>query len=183
MLSRLDPAINFRDGVDFSGACLAVLLLTDLRVTIDGHQRADFEAADLPDRRSSLGLMMSPRTPSTPAKDDRDLDAASASMQILRAPSPGKDLPKVNETHLITSRWTWPVPPIPIARAAPLLRSIAAPFTNGPRSLMRTITDRPLRALVTRTRVPKRSDRCAAVMAPGLNLSPEAVLCPANSLP
>src|SRR5215510_12402197 len=74
MLSRLDPAINFRDGVDFSGACLAVPLLTDLRVTIDRHQRADIEAADLRDRRSSLGLMMPPRTPSTPARDDRDLD-------------------------------------------------------------------------------------------------------------
>jgi hypothetical protein len=50
MLSRVqdtDPVINFRDGVAFSGACLAVLLLTDLRVTIDCHQRADIEAADL----------------------------------------------------------------------------------------------------------------------------------------
>jgi hypothetical protein len=44
---------------------------------------------------------------------------------------------------------------IPIARAAPRLRSIDAPFPNGPRSLMRTITDLLLRGLVTHTRVPK----------------------------
>jgi hypothetical protein len=37
-----------------------------------------------------------------------------------------EDLRKVDETfHLITSRRTWAVLPIPIAPAAPLLRSIA----------------------------------------------------------
>ena len=63
---------------------------------------------------------------------------------------------------------------MPIAPAAALLRSIARPCTKGPRSLIRTIIERPLREFVTRTRVPKGSVRCAAVIALGLNFSPDA---------
>jgi hypothetical protein len=44
-----------------------------------------------------------------------------------------------------------------------------------------TITDRLLRGLVTRTRVPKGSVRCAAVNPWGLNFSPDAVRLPASS--
>jgi hypothetical protein len=46
------------------------------------------------------------------------------------------------------------------------------------RSLMRTTTERPLLTLVTRTRVPKGSDRCAAVLASMSNVSPLAVRWP-----
>ena len=56
--------------------------------------------------------------------------------------------------HLITSMRTLPVLAMPMARAAPLLRSTARPFTNGPRSLIRTMMERPLREFVTR--VPER---------------------------
>ena len=45
-------------------------------------------------------------------------------------------------------------------------------------SLIRTTTDRPFLEFVTFTRVPKRRVRCAAVMALGLNLSPDAVAKP-----
>ena len=45
------------------------------------------------------------------------------------------------QIYLITSILTLPVLPMPIAWAAPLLRSIARPFTNGPRSLIRTIIE------------------------------------------
>ena len=50
---------------------------------------------------------------------------------------------KSMKLHLMTSMRTLAEAPIPMARAAPLLRSIERPFTNGPRSLIRTITDRP----------------------------------------
>jgi hypothetical protein len=50
----MEPTIKARNGADFSGVSLAVLLLTDLRVTIDRHRRADIEAADLRDRWSTV---------------------------------------------------------------------------------------------------------------------------------
>ena len=62
---------------------------------------------------------------------------------------------------------TWASPPTPMAFAAAGLRSITRPFTNGPRSLIRTITDRPVWRLVTRTFVPKGRLGCAAVLRPG----------------
>ncbi len=40
---------------------------------------------------------------------------------------------------------------------------------------MRTTTERPFSKFSTFTFVPKGSERCAAVKAPGLHLSPEAV--------
>jgi hypothetical protein len=46
------------------------------------------------------------------------------------------------------------VPAMPSACAAPVDRSIQRPFTNGPRSLIRTVTLRPLLCDVTVTREP-----------------------------
>src|SRR5206468_3505288 len=65
-------------------------------------------------------------------------------------------------------------PEKPIARAAAGVRSITRPRTNGPRSLIRTITDWPLRRFVTRTRVPNGRDRWAAVIASLRTRSPDA---------
>jgi hypothetical protein len=48
-----------------------------------------------------------------------------------------------------------PLPIMPKMRAAATERSITRPRMNGPRSLIRTTTERPLRVLVTRTFVPK----------------------------
>jgi hypothetical protein len=55
---------------------------------------------------------------------------------------------------------------MPIARAAPRVRSSATPRVNGPRSLMTTVTDLPFSGFVTVTFDPKGSERCAAVYAP-----------------
>ena len=52
------------------------------------------------------------------------------------------------------------------------------PRMKGPRSLIRTVTERPLRACLTVTRVPNGSVRWAAVIAFGLARSPLAVLLP-----
>src|SRR5215204_4572026 len=70
------------------------------------------------------------------------------------------------------------VPLTPSARAALFDRSMTRPRTNGPRSLIRTTTDRPLCLLTTRTRVPNGRVRCAAVNALALNISPLAVRRP-----
>src|SRR5262249_36521777 len=51
--------------------------------------------------------------------------------------------------------------------AAAGVRSMMRPRVNGPRSLMRTTTLRPLRRLVTRTLLPNGSDGCAAVSPDG----------------
>ena len=48
-----------------------------------------------------------------------------------------------------------PLPIIPKIRAAPVDTSMTRPRMNGPRSLIRNTTERPLRVLVTRTFVPK----------------------------
>ena len=52
------------------------------------------------------------------------------------------------------------------------------PRTNGPRSLIRTTTERPLFRFVTRTLVPNGSVGWAAVSAPGEARSPLAVRPP-----
>jgi hypothetical protein len=51
---------------------------------------------------------------------------------------------------------------MPIARAAPRVRSSVTPRVNGPRSLITTVTDLPFSGFVTVTRDPKGSVRCAA---------------------
>jgi len=52
------------------------------------------------------------------------------------------------------------------------------PFTKGPRSLTRTSVDRLLSRLITRRRVPKGSERCAAVSWFMSKSSPLAVRLP-----
>ena len=58
----------------------------------------------------------------------------------------------------------------PVGRAARHINcdtSMMRPETKGPRSLMRTITDRPAEpSYLTRTRVPSGSEQCAAVNSP-----------------
>ena len=60
-----------------------------------------------------------------------------------------------------TSSCTRPTPLAlsPIWEAAAADRSITRPWPKGPRSLMRTTTERPVERLVTRTWVPKGSVR------------------------
>jgi hypothetical protein len=72
-----------------------------------------------------------------------------------------------------TESVTYPVLYSPTARAAAGDRSMSLPRTQGPRSLMRTVTHVSRH---TRTSVPKGNLRCAAVIAVQLNLSPLAVL-------
>src|SRR6266478_5511307 len=73
---------------------------------------------------------------------------------------------------------TEPVPCIPMAWAAPRLRSRATPDTNGPRSLMTTVTDLPVLGFVTVSRVPNGRVRWAAVIPWGSNRCPLAVRWP-----
>src|ERR1700761_3086652 len=75
---------------------------------------------------------------------------------------------------------TWPRPPRPMARAAPVERSSTRPRTNGPRSLTVTTTLRP--PWLTRSLVPNGSERWARVMALEIMRAPEAVRLP-DSLP
>src|SRR5437667_241929 len=72
---------------------------------------------------------------------------------------------------------------MPIRRAAASDRSAMRPDTNGPRSFTTTSTLRWFSRLVTRTRVPNGSVRCAMVSAVGSNGSPLAVFLPAKSVP
>src|SRR5215468_4946411 len=79
-----------------------------------------------------------------------------------------------------TSAVTWPKPLRPIARAAPVDRSSTRPLMNGPRSL--TVTTTLRLPCVTRSLVPKGSERWAQVIAFSLKRWPDAVLLP-DSLP
>src|SRR5690606_37418201 len=76
-----------------------------------------------------------------------------------------------------------PEPTMPTASAPARERSMTRPGLNGPRSLMRTTTERPLSSLTTRTRVLKGSVLCAAVSWLGSKISPLAVRRPANPGP
>lgn len=60
--------------------------------------------------------------------------------------------------------------------APPRVRSMTRPRMKGPRSLIRTMIERPLRLFVTRTFEPKGNDLCAAVLAPCRRRSPLAVV-------
>jgi len=63
----------------------------------------------------------------------------------------------------------------PIARAAPRDKSMSRPRVNGPRSLITTIVEAPVRGFVTFTRVPNGSFLCAAVRPSERNGWPLAV--------
>src|SRR3954451_12711314 len=67
---------------------------------------------------------------------------------------------------------------MPTASAAAFERSMTRPWAYGPRSLMRTTTDLPVRSFVTRTRDPNGRVLWAAVRALVLNRSPLAVRFP-----
>jgi hypothetical protein len=58
---------------------------------------------------------------------------------------------------------TLATPGMPMLEAAAFDRSMILPFTNGPRSLIVTFTERPLLKFSTRTLVPNGNERCAAV--------------------
>src|SRR5438552_13905747 len=60
---------------------------------------------------------------------------------------------------------------------------MARPRTNGPRSLMRTTTERPFARFVTRARVPIGSERCAAVNSFASKRPPLAVRLPSKLSP
>ena len=66
----------------------------------------------------------------------------------------------------------------PIARAAARDKSMSRPRVNGPRSLITTMVEAPVRGFVTFTRVPNGSFLCAAVKPSGRNGWPLAVRAP-----
>src|SRR5262245_12027713 len=68
-----------------------------------------------------------------------------------------------------------PLPVMPNVSAADAETSTTRPRTNGPRSLTRTVTERPVSTSVTRSRVPNGNVRWAAVNSFLLNFSPLAV--------
>ena len=72
---------------------------------------------------------------------------------------------------------------MPRRSAAASLRSMMSWGLKGPRSLMRTVTSRPLLRLTTRTRLPKGRVLCAAVKAWRSKRSPLAVRRPCHRLP
>src|SRR5690606_36188908 len=72
---------------------------------------------------------------------------------------------------------------MPMASAPARDRSMILPGLNGPRSLMRTTTDRPLSRLVTVTSELNGSSLCAAVSWLGSKISPVAVRRPAKPGP
>jgi hypothetical protein len=66
----------------------------------------------------------------------------------------------------------------PIARAAPRDKSMSRLRVNGPRSLIITTVEAPVRGFVTFTRVPNGRLLCAAVTPSGRNAWPLAVCRP-----
>jgi hypothetical protein len=53
--------------------------------------------------------------------------------------------------HCASARETLAIPANPSTRAAPVDKSMQRPFTNGPRSFIRTVTLRPVECEVTVT--------------------------------
>jgi len=65
-----------------------------------------------------------------------------------------------------------------MARAAPRAKSMSRPRVKGPRSLIVTIVEMPVRGLVTFNLVPKGNLLCAALRPPGRKVWPLAVWRP-----
>ena len=70
---------------------------------------------------------------------------------------------------------TFPTSRRPMARAAARDKSMSRPRVNGPRSLIVTIVEAPVRGLVTFSRVPKGNLLCAALRPSGRKVWPLAV--------
>src|ERR1700730_12358172 len=77
-----------------------------------------------------------------------------------------------------TCAQTLPILRKPIARAAPRERSMSRPRVNGPRSLMITTTEAPVRGLVTITLVPNGNRLCAAAGPLVRKARPPAIVRP-----
>ena len=83
----------------------------------------------------------------------------------------------------VTFRRATPSRVMPISLAARAERSRLLPPTNGPQSLMRTLTERPFFGFSTRTTEPSGTVTEAAVSRRGLKRSPLVVSRPANPAP
>ena len=124
-----------------------------------GPRRGGRGAARL--RRSDAGGAHHPRRGRCARHCNRP--AGRGADQVSRLRPPGRFFLKAYEqprrclAPLTTVTRTEAVPELimPILAAAPRVRSITRPRMKGPRSLMRTTTERPLLRLSTRTRVPK----------------------------
>lgn len=91
---------------------------------------------------------------SSPASGSSGGDAETRAGQLSGA------MTLITHQHEVPQlRETRSVPPMPSACAAPVDRSIQRPFTKGPRSLIRTVTLRPLFWDVTVTREPNERVR------------------------
>lgn len=76
---------------------------------------------------------------------------------------------------ILISTFASPSSRLAICEKAALDRSMTRPFTNGPRSLILTLTDLPLLIFMTMTSVPKGKVLWAAVIARLSKRSPLAV--------
>ena len=73
---------------------------------------------------------------------------------------------------VVTRTLAVPASIMPMLAAAAFDRSMMRPPMNGPRSLIRTTTERPLARFSTNTLVPNGSERCAAVSSFGIHVLP-----------
>src|SRR6185312_9397632 len=91
---------------------------------------------------------------------------------VVASPKAASALPPA----VVTLTLAVPALIMPMLAAAAFDKSMIRPPINGPRSLIRTTTDRPLDRFSTSTLVPKGNERCAAVSSLGFICSPFAVM-------
>src|SRR5215211_7306545 len=137
------------------------------------------------ERRGLAALMGSgpPRSSAAKPRTDRlrPERADRHRVSFLRTPEGapvGRVPPPRQRTRQRRASDTDPTPESPIASAEARDRSMIRPWAEGPRSLMRTMAERPVLRWVTLTRVPKGRERCAAVRLLVLKISPFAVRRP-----